>query len=129
MKNLKPGESLHNRLAPFWAAAMILALLAGLGTTWVSLGSFWNGYVLDIAGPAWSYILFRGLFTEKSALRWFRIFTPVRTFIILVFVSTAIEMAQYFKLYAATFDPYDFLAYNSLLVPFFLLDLLQERKE
>ncbi len=75
-----------------------------------------------MTGPAWSYILFRGRFTAKKDNWWTRFFTPIRTVIIFIAVCFGIEAAQYFHLYDATFDPWDFLAYVSLLIPLFLLD-------
>jgi hypothetical protein len=121
-------ELKHNRYAPYWAIAMGVFLVTGLSATWLNLGTFWKGYVLDMAGPAWNYILFRGLFTGRKDNRWTRFFTPVRTLVIFVFVCFAIEIAQYFGLYDATFDPWDFIAYLSLLIPVFVMDkILEER--
>jgi len=40
-----------------------------------------------------------------------------------VLVCVGIEGAQFFQLYDATFDPWDFIAYVSVLVPLFILDL------
>lgn len=85
-------------------------------------GAFWKGYVLDMTGPAWNYILFRGRFTSRSVNAWTRFFTPKKTVTIFVLVCFGIEGAQYFGLYGATFDPWDFLAYVSILVPLFILD-------
>ena len=113
---------LHNRYAPYWAAALLLLCAVGLSTLWLDLGRFWKGYVLDMVGPAWNYILFRGLFTRYADNGWTRFFTPVRTFIIFLVVCVAIETAQYFHLYDATFDLWDLAAYASLLTPLFLLD-------
>lgn len=112
----------HNNAAPVWALAMVLFLLAGLSTTWFNLGNFWNGYVLDICGPAWAYILIRGLFTAKVNNWWTRFFTPTRTFLILFLVSTGIEVLQFFDVYDATFDPYDLIAYNILVLPAYTID-------
>jgi len=95
----------------------------------IDLGPFWRGYVLDMTGPAWNYILFRGLFTYRADNAWTRFFTPRRTLLIFLFVCAGIEAAQYFRLYEATYDPWDFLAYISILVPVFLLDLRQSRRE
>ena len=103
--------------------AMVIFGITGISTTWIDLGNFWKGYVLDIMGPAWNYILFRGLFTAKADNAWTRFFTPVKTLIIFLVVCFGIEAAQYFKLYEATFDPWDLVAYTSLLTPVFLLDL------
>jgi hypothetical protein len=57
---------MHNENAPFWAIALVFLGLLGLSTIWIDLGEFWKGYVLDMAGPAWNYILFRGLYTAKG---------------------------------------------------------------
>jgi hypothetical protein len=116
------GHSRHDRDAPFWAAALVLLCATGLATIWMDGGAFWKGYVLDMTGPAWSYILFRGRFTAKAENRWTGFFVPWRTVLILVAVCLGIEGAQYLQLYDATFDPWDILAYVSILVPLFLLD-------
>lgn len=114
---------MHNRQAPFWAAALVVLCATGLASIWIDRSAFWNGYVLDITGPAWNYILFRGRFTAKADNLWTRFFTPVRTLIIFIAVCYGIEIAQLFGLYEATFDPLDFFAYISLLFPVFILDL------
>jgi hypothetical protein len=121
-------KDIHDRNAPYWAAALILLCLIGLSTTWVDLGTFWRGYVLDITGPAWSYILFRGLFTSYTENRWTRVFTPGNTLFIMVAVCFGIETMQYFKVYDSTFDPWDLVSYVSILVPLFLLDSYQLKK-
>jgi len=96
--------SKHDKHAPFWAAGVVILGITGLATNWLDLGSFWKSYVLDITGPAWNYILFRGRFTSKVDNRWTRFFTPKRTVIIFIVVCTVIEGMQYLKLYEATFD-------------------------
>ncbi len=106
------------------ALAFIVLMATGLATIWIKAGNFWNGYVLDIAGPAWTYILFRGLFTAKAVNKWTRLFTPGTTYIILISVAFGIEALQYFALYDSTFDPWDLLAYASILTPLFLTDKL-----
>ncbi len=116
-------RSRHDKYAPWWAAALIILCGTGLATIWIDLGAFWKSYALDMAGPAWSYILFRGLFTAKTDNAWTRFFTPTRTLVIFLFVCAGIETAQYFELYDATYDPWDFLAYISFLVPIFVIDL------
>lgn len=114
--------SKHNKNAPYWAVAFALFTLAGLSTTWFVIGGFWNGYVLDMVGPAWNYILFRGLFTGKVNNAWTRFFTANRTVIIFISVSFGIEALQFFEVYDACFDPFDLLAYISLLAPLYLID-------
>lgn len=121
-------RSRHNRNAPYWAGALIVLLIVGLAPQWFELGNFFSGYALDIAGPAWSYILFRGLFTAHTDNAWTRFFSPSRTLVIFLLVCFGIETGQYFKLYDATFDPWDLVAYCSLLVPLYALDRLQSER-
>ena len=117
-------SSRHNQHAPYWAIGFMILFSLGLVTIWVDGSPFWKGYVLDMTGPAWNYILFRGRFTAKADNLWTRFFTPWRTVLIFVAVCFGIEALQYFGVYAATFDPWDFLAYISILVPLFILDQL-----
>ena len=118
----------HDKLAPYWAIALVIFGGIGLATIWIDLGTFWKGYVLDMTGPAWNHILFRGLFTYKADNVWTRFFSPQRTLYVFLFVCAGIEVAQYFSLYEATYDPWDFLAYVSFLVPLFIIDLFQTEK-
>ena len=113
----------HNKNAPYWAVTLFLLCGTGIATVWIDLGDFWKGYVLDMTGPAWNYILFRGLFTAKADNVWTRFFTPVKTVSIFLFVCLTIESLQYFKIYDSTYDPLDFLAYISLLIPVFIIDI------
>jgi hypothetical protein len=126
--NLQAKE-IHDRNAPYWAAGVIILCFTGLSTTWFTLSPFWNGYVLDMAGPAWNYILFRVLFTSYKENSWRRFFTPTRTFLIFVLVCFGIEMAQYFNLYDSTFDPWDLVAYISILLPLYILDSFQSQRQ
>ncbi len=75
-----------------------------------------------MTGPAWNYILFRGRFTSRANNFWTRFFTPKHTVIIFLAVCFGIESVQHFGLYEATFDPLDFFAYVSILVPLYILD-------
>ena len=117
----------HNKRAPYWAGLLIILALAGLSTIWVRVNDFWQGYMLDVTGPAWNYILVRGLYTRYANNFWTRLFTPVRTYIGFIIVSFGIELAQYLKLYEATFDYWHFLAYLSVLTPLFIVDLRQTK--
>jgi len=119
---LENNTIIHNKQAPYWAITLAILCATGLATLNFDLGGIWKGYVLDMIGPAWNYILFRGLFTAKANNAWTRFFTPNKTLIIFIFVCFAIEAFQYFKLYDATFDPWDLLAYISILVPLYLID-------
>lgn len=115
-------KSRHDRHAPFWALGLVILCATGVATIWVDGGPFWTGYVLDMAGPAWNYILFRGRFTARADNRWKRFFTPWRTVLLFLAVCLGIEGAQCLGLYEATCDPWDILAYGSILIPLFLLD-------
>jgi hypothetical protein len=117
------GKSSHDRHAPFWAIGLGILCVTGLASTWIDLGAFWKGYGLDMTGPAWNYILFRGRFTSEADNCWTRFFTPHRTIVIFLSVCFGIEGAQYFNLYDSTFDPWDLLAYVSILIPLFILDV------
>ncbi len=117
-------KSRHNILAPYWAIALALLWGVGISTIWIDLGAFWKGYILAV-GPAWNYILFRGLFTAKADNAWTRFFTPKKTFFIFLIVCFSIEGAQYFNLYESTYDPWNLIAYISILTPLYLLDSIQ----
>ena len=116
-------QARHNRAAPYWAAALIIFGITGISTTFLDFGDFWRGYVLDITGPAWNYILVRRLSHAYADNAWTRFFTPNKTFLIFVLIAYGIELAQYLHLYDSTYDPWDLLAYVSLLIPVFLVDV------
>jgi len=120
---------IHDKYAPYWAVALLIFVVAGLSTIWIDLGNFWKGYVLDITGPAWNYILFRGLYTAKANNVWTRFFTPNRTFIIFLIICILVETLQYYNVYNSTYDKWDFLAYVSILVPVFIIDRKQNQKK
>ena len=122
-KKTSEREDLHNKHAPFWAGGILLFGTLGVSTTFLDFGDFWRGYVLDMTGPAWNYILFRLRFTEYVDNKWTRTFTPTRTLVIFLIVVFGIEGAQYLNMYDSTFDPLDLLAYISILIPIYLVDL------
>ena len=100
--------------------------MVALGTVALATGAFpvagfWSSYVLDIVGPAWVYILFRGLFRrEPTALS--KYFTPEVTVVSFTAICFLIEWAQYLQIYEAHFDPLDLLAYVSVLWPVYFID-------
>lgn len=51
--------------APYWAVALIMIGGICLSIICIKLEDFWNEYVLDMTGPVWNYILFRGYFMGK----------------------------------------------------------------
>jgi len=48
----KSKHHIHNKNAPYWAAAMFLFCAIAVATTQLKYGGFWSGYVLDMLGPA-----------------------------------------------------------------------------
>ena len=106
----------------YWAVSLVVLGTIGLSTGLVSARGFWSSYVLDTVGPAWNYILLRGLFSKTQPAMLSRFLTPEGTLFLIVIVCSLIEAAQYFQLYEAHYDPYDFLAYVSLLVPCYAID-------
>jgi hypothetical protein len=112
----------HDRVAPYWAAALVVFCTTGLLTINLDFGPLWKGYVLDATGPAWNYILFRLRFTAWVDNAWTRFFTPTRTLVIFILVSFGIEGMQFLGLYDSTFDPLDLIAYLSLLIPVYVVD-------
>lgn len=120
-------EQKHNKYAPYWASALLVFALSGLSTVWLDTGKFCEGYLLDITGPAWNYILFRGLYTVKADNKWTRFFTSGRTLIIFILITFTIEILQYLNVYQSKFDPFDLLAYISLLIPLYIIDRYQHK--
>lgn len=126
--NGQSRTSRHDAVAPYWAMGLIVLCITGISTIWLDLGSFWKGYVLDMTGPAWCYILIRIRYTEEKNNRWTRFFTPQKSVIVCLAACFCIEGMQFFKIYDSTFDPWDILAYVSILVPLFILDMVLLRK-
>ncbi|MFC2088902.1 hypothetical protein ACFLSX_04810 [Calditrichota bacterium] len=114
-----------------WKITIIILGLIGLSTGVVKFNSFWTSYVLDIVGPAWNYILFRGLYSSKQSGFLSINFTPESALITILGICFIIETSQYFNIYNATFDSYDYLAYISVIVPIYLIDrrILRKRKK
>ena len=80
--------------------------------------------VLDIVGPAWNYILIRGLYSSKNQTFLKIKFSPESAALLIIGICFIIETGQYFRIYEAHFDPYDYLAYISLILPCYLIDKL-----
>jgi len=116
-----------------WKTAVIVLGVLGLSSGFArSLGapSIWYGHILDIAGPAWHYILLRQLFLPEER-RWpfvIRYITPTAAAVPLVGICYLIEIAQFFGLYESVFDPWDFVAYTSGVLVCFLVDSRIERR-
>ena len=107
---------------------MILGGL-GLATCFARVRGFWSSYVLDMAGPAWNYILIRGLFSKRQPAMLSRVLNPTAAISTIAGACFLIESAQYLRLYDAHYDPYDFVAYISLVLPCFVIDKWLHRPE
>ena len=104
-----------------WKFSLILLGAISLSTGLSKRPGFWTSYVLDMAGPAWNYILIRGQYSDKQTFFFFR-FSPEFALLLIVGICFLIETSQFFKLYTAHFDPWDYLAYVSILIPVYLID-------
>ena len=110
------------RVILFWKFAVIVLGSFVLATCLIIVPGFWSSYVLDIAGPAMGYILLRVQYTSKQSTFLSFKFTPESAMLLILGICFAVETSQYFKLYNAHFDPFDYVAYVSLLLPCFLID-------
>lgn len=108
--------------ALFWKVTLILLGTISLSVGILKLGVFWTSYMLDIAGPAWGYVLIRGQYNSSSSTFFSAKFSPQLAALLSLGICFLVETGQYFKLYEATFDPYDYLAYCSLVIPLFIID-------
>jgi hypothetical protein len=106
----------------FWKIAIIMLGIIGLSTGLSRSPGFWTSYVLDMVGPAWNYILIRSIYTSKNDTFFSIKFSPESAVIVIIGICFLVEIGQYFNLYTAHFDPYDFLAYISLILPCYILD-------
>ena len=104
-----------------WKISLILFGIISLSTGLSKRPGFWTSYVLDMAGPAWNYILIRGQYSDKQTFCSFR-FGPEFALFLIIGICFLIETSQFFKLYQAHFDPWDYLAYISILIPCYLID-------
>ena len=105
-----------------WKVALIALGTIGLLSGLIKKPGFWSSYLLDMVGPAWIYILLRVLYTSGSSSFLSLKLTPIAAFLSIFGICATIETSQYFKIYDAHFDPYDYIAYTSLLLPIYLLD-------
>lgn len=116
------NKDLQNREL-LWKVLLIILGIISLSSGLIKSPGFWTSYALDIAGPAWIYILLRGQYNlEKSAFLSIK-FTPNQAISMVIGIGFIIEIMQYYKIYEAHYDPYDFIAYASLCIPIYLLDL------
>lgn len=119
---MKHTDSVKTKETYFWKISLILLGLISLSTGLVKTPGFWTSYVLDIVGPAWIYILLRVQYSSKNTCFLSIKFSPEIAAIIVIGICILIETSQYFNLYEAHFDPYDYLSYVSLIIPLYVID-------
>ncbi len=110
-----------DRIPVFWKVFLVILGIIALSSGLIKSPGFWSSYVLDIAGPAWIYILIRGQYSGSKSFLSLKL-SPEIAVILIIVIGVLIELSQYYKLYTSTYDPYDFIAYASLLIPVYLLD-------
>ena len=106
----------------YWKVTLVTFGTISLATGIIRVPGFWSSYMLDIMGPAWNYILIRGLFSRTQPAMLSRILTPEAALVLIVATCFLVEAAQYLQLYESTYDPFDFVAYVSLIVPCCIID-------
>ncbi len=107
-----------------WKAVLIILGIISLSSGLLKTPGFWSGYLLDIAGPAWGYVLLRGQYKAGNSGFFSIRFSPEGALATIILICFTIETAQYFELYEAYFDPYDYLAYISGILIIYLFDRL-----
>jgi len=122
MKEERLPKAAKANIALFWKVTLILLGTISLSVGILKLGVFWTSYMLDIAGPAWGYVLIRGQYNSANSSFFSVKFSPQLAASVTLGICFLIETGQYFKLYLSTFDPYDYLAYCSLVLPLFIID-------
>ena len=114
-----------------WTTAGLTLVVLGLASGPLrshGAPAFWSSYVLDIAGPAWSYILLRQLYEPRHESRFLaRVFTPTTTALTVVGICFLVEIAQFLGMYDSTPDPWDFVAYASGVTVCYAVDLWSNR--
>ncbi len=105
-----------------WAIALALFFAIGMPMEFLSIRGFWGSYVIDIVGPALVYIYIRGLHARDQPTEWGKFFFPEFAMVTVALICFLAELAQYFELYNKVYDPYDFAAYVSLLLPCYAVD-------
>ena len=110
------------RIIFFWKITLIILGSFVLATCLIRIPGFWSSYVLDMVGPAMGYILLRVQYTSRESTFLSFKFCPELAALLIFGICFVIETSQYLKIYEAHFDPYDYVAYISLLFPCFLID-------
>ena len=106
----------------WWTVTLGVLITIGVATEVIERPGFWSSYVLDIIGPAGIYILRRRLYRREGSFPTSKYFTSEITAVAVIGICFLIEFSQYLGLYDAHFDPYDFVAYLSGVLPCYVAD-------
>jgi hypothetical protein len=99
-----------------WKVSLVLLGVISLSTGLSKRPGFWTSYVLDMAGPAWNYILIRGQYSPKKN------FCPSASALNLLY-SLSSEFA--FLLKQANISSYMMLtSIHGIILPMFQLSFL-----
>jgi hypothetical protein len=106
-----------------FGAILVAAVLNMTGTP----AGFATNHLADLVGPAWLYIVFRGLAEPEKRNRLGRFLgaTPERAATILLVGSAATEFTQIYwpsGVFSGRFDPLDIAAFAMGLLPLYLVD-------
>jgi hypothetical protein len=109
-----------------WVLFGAFLVAAVLNMTETAAG-FATNHLADVVGPAWLYIVFRGLAEPEKRNRLGRFLgaTPERAAAILFVGSCATEITQIYwpsGLFRGRFDPLDMAAFAIGLLPLYLVD-------
>ena len=109
-----------------WVLFGAFLVAAALNMTETAAG-FATNHLADVAGPAWLYVVFRGLAEPQKRTRLGRVLgaTPERAAAILFVGSSATELTQLFwpsGLFPGRFDSLDIAAFAIGILPLYLID-------
>ncbi|HSJ31511.1 MAG TPA: hypothetical protein VK933_08760, partial [Longimicrobiales bacterium] len=109
-----------------WALFGAFLVAAVLNMTETAAG-FATNHLADLVGPAWLYIVFRGLAEPEKRSRLGRALgaTPERAAMILFIGSSVTEIAQIYwptGVFAGRFDPLDIVAFAIGILPLYAAD-------
>ena len=112
-----PGDPMR-----FWRLLLWISLLLSCSAALVDVPGFWSGYLLDIFFPAFLYIHLRGLARREPHYPWLNRLSPSMILGLIIGITYLLESLQFWGIYKGRFDPLDYLAYVSVLVPCYVLD-------
>lgn len=119
MESVQAFLSKHSRSA--WNFTALFAVTTGGITQFVDFEGFIGSYWFDMTYPVFIYIYLRK--TRRAGEHKYS--SPIHQNIALMLALVPpflLETLQFFNWYKGTFDPIDFLAYLSLVVPAYLID-------